>query len=135
MLPMRKYYLDSIFDDFMDDMETTRNPFDIMKCDIYEKDGAYHIEADIPGFKKEDISVECEDGYITISAEKKEENEEKDEDKKYLKRERFYGKTTRKFYVGDIDTNDIKAEFKDGILNIVVPKEEKQPNKKSIDIL
>lgn len=131
MLPMRKYYLDSIFDDFMD----RNDQMDIMKCDIYEKDGAYHIEADIPGFKKEDISVECEDGYITISAEKKEENEEKDEDKKYLKRERFYGKTTRKFYVGDVDTNDIKAEFKDGILNIVVPKEEKQPNKKSIDIL
>ena len=131
MLPMRKYYLDSIFDDFMD----RNDQMDVMKCDIYEKDGAYHIEADIPGFKKEDISVECEDGYITISAEKSTDNEERDEDKKYLKRERFYGKTTRKFYVGDIDTNDIKAEFKDGILSIVVPKEEKQPNKKFINKL
>ena len=134
MLPMRKYYLDSIFDDFMDDMETTRNPFDIMKCDIYEKDGAYHIEADIPGFKKEEISVECEDGYVTISAEKNSENEENDEDKKYLKRERSYSKTTRKFYIGDIDSNEIKAEYKDGILSVVVPKEEKLPNKKTIEI-
>ena len=133
MLPMRKYYLDSIFDDFMDDMDTTRTPFDVMKCDIYEKDGAYHIEADVPGFKKEEISLECEDGYITITAEKNSENE--DSNKKYLKRERNYSKTTRKFYVGDVDSNEIKAEFKDGILNVTVPKQEKLPNKKSIDIL
>ena len=132
MLPMRKYYLDSIFDDFMDDMEP-RYPMETMKCDIYEKDGAYHIEADVPGFKKEEIAVECEDGYVTISAEKNEETE--DSDKKYLKRERNYSKTTRKFYVGDIDSNEIKAEFKDGILSLVVPKQEKLPNKKTIDIL
>ena len=135
MLPMRKYYLDSIFDDFMDDMEPVRGPLDIMKCDIYEKDGAYHIEADVPGFKKEEIAVECEDGYITISAEKNYEHEDSDSDKKYLKRERNYSKTTRKFYVGDINSDDIKAEFKDGILNITVPKQDKLPNKKSIDIL
>ena len=135
MLPMRKYYLDSIFDDFMDDMEPVRGPLDIMKCDIYEKDGAYHIEADVPGFKKEEIAVECEDGYITISAEKNYEHEDSDSDKKYLKRERNYSKTTRKFYVGDINSNDIKAEYKDGILNITVPKQDKLPKKKSIDIL
>ena len=133
MLPMRKYYLDSIFDDFMDDVEPTRYPMEMMKCDIYEKDGAYHIEADIPGFKKEEIAVECEDGYLTITAEKNEEKE--DSDKKYLKRERSYSKNTRKFYVGDIDSNEIKAEFKDGILSLVVPKQEKLSNKKTIDIL
>ena len=133
MLPVRKYYLDSIFDDFMDDMEPMRTPLDVMKCDIYEKDGAYHIEADVPGYKKEEIAVECEDGYVTISAEKNSETE--DSDKKYLKRERNYSKTTRKFYVGDIDSNEIKAEFKDGILKVTVPKQEKLPTKKSIDIL
>lgn len=131
MLPSRKYYLDSIFDNFMD--EGTDN-FDVMKCDVYEKDGAYHIEADIPGFKKDEISVDCEDGYVTISAEKNTENEEKDENKKYIKRERFYGKTVRKFYVGDVDSEKIQAEFKDGMLELVVPKEEKLPNKKSIEI-
>ncbi len=130
MLPSRKYYLDSIFDNFMDGTDN----FDVMKCDVYEKDGAYHIEADIPGFKKDEISVDCEDGYITISAEKNSENEEKDENKKYIKRERFYGKTVRKFYVGDVDSEKIKAEFKDGILELVVPKEEKLPNKKTIEI-
>lgn len=136
MLPMKKYYLDSIFDDFMDEMEPRgpHKPFDMIKCDIYEKDGAYHIEADIPGFKKEEVKVECEYGYVTISAEKNKENEEKDESKKYLKRERFYGKTSRKFYVGDVDSNKIDAEFKDGILTVIVPKEEKLSNKKSIEI-
>ena len=131
MLPSRKYYLDSRFDNFMD--EGTDN-FDVMKCDVYEKDGAYHIEADIPGFKKDEISVDCEDGYVTISAEKNTENEEKDENKKYIKRERFYGKTVRKFYVGDVDSDKIQAEYKDGMLELVVPKEEKLPNKKSIEI-
>lgn len=131
MLPSRKYYLDSIFDNFMD--EGTDN-FDVMKCDVYEKDGAYHIEADIPGFKKDEISVDCEDGYVTITAEKNTENEEKDENKKYIKRERFYGKTVRKFYVGDVDSDKIQAEYKDGMLELVVPKEEKLPNKKSIEI-
>lgn len=130
MLPSRKYYLDSIFDNFMDGTDN----FDVMKCDVYEKDGAYHIEADIPGFKKDEISVDCEDGYVTISAEKNTENEEKDENKKYIKRERFYGKTVRKFYVGDVDSEKIKAEFKDGMLELVVPKEEKLPNKRTIEI-
>ena len=131
MLPSRKYYFDSIFDNFMD--EGSDN-FDVMKCDVYEKDGAYHIEADIPGFKKDEISVDCEDGYVTITAEKNTENEEKDENKRYIKRERFYGKTVRKFYVGDVDSEKINAEYKDGMLELVVPKEEKLPNKKSIEI-
>ena len=131
MLPSRKYYLDSIFDNFMD--EGSDN-FDVMKCDVYEKDGAYHIEADIPGIKKDEISVDCEDGYVTITAEKNTENEEKDENKRYIKRERFYGKTVRKFYVGDVDSEKINAEYKDGMLELVVPKEEKLPNKKSIEI-
>ncbi len=130
MLPSRRYYLDSIFDNFMD----SDSSFDTMKCDIYEKGGAYHIEADIPGFKKEDIQVECEDGYVTITAEKKNEKEEKDEDKNYIKRERFYGKTTRKFYVGEVDSDQVQAQFKDGILELVIPKQEKLPNKKSIEI-
>lgn len=130
MLPSRKYYLDSIFDNFMDGTEN----FDVMKCDVYEKDGAYHIEADIPGFKKEEISVDCEDGYVTIQAEKNAENNQEDDTKKYIKRERFYGKTVRKFYVGDVDEEKIHAEFKDGMLELIVPKQEKLPSKKSIEI-
>lgn len=130
MLPSRRFYLDSIFDNFMD----SDSSFDIMKCDVYEQDGAYHIEADIPGFSKEDIQVECEDGYVTISAEKNSKNEEKDENRSYIKRERFYGKTTRKFYVGEVDSDKIQAKFTNGILELVIPKQEKLPNKKSIEI-
>ena len=128
MLPSKRFYLDSIFDGFMDDVDN----FDVIKCDIYEKDGNYYIEADIPGFKKEEISVECEDGYVTITAEKN--NEVSDSDKQYIKRERFYGKTIRKFYVGNVDNEEISAEFKNGILEIVVPKEEKVVNKRTIEI-
>lgn len=130
MLPSRKYYLDSIFDNFIDGADN----FDAMKCDIYEKDGAYYIEADIPGFKKDEIHIDCEDGYITIVAEKNTENEEQDETRKYIKRERFYGKTMRKFYIGDVDNDKIQAAFKDGMLEVIVPIEEKLPNKKSIEI-
>lgn len=130
MLPSRKYYLDSIFDNFMDG---TQN-FDVMKCDIYEQDGAYHIEVDIPGFQREEISVDCEDGYVTIQAEKKSSSSEQDETKNYIKRERFYGKTVRKFYVGDVDQEEIQAEFKDGMLQLIVPKQEKLPSKRSIEI-
>ena len=130
MLPInRRYYLDSIFDNFMD---ATDN-FDVMKCDIYEKDGVYHIEADIPGYKKDEINVDCEDGYITITASKNTENELV-ENKNYIKQERFYGKTVRKFYVGDVDSEQIQAKFMDGVLELVVPKQEKLPNKKSIEI-
>lgn len=128
MLPSKRFYLDSIFDGFMDDVDN----FDVIKCDVYEKDGNYYIEADIPGFKKEEISVECEDGYVTITAEKN--NEVSDSDKQYIKRERFYGKTIRKFYVGNVDNEEISAEFKNGILEIVVPKEEKVVNKRTIEI-
>lgn len=128
MLPSRRFYLDSIFDGFMDGVDN----FDVIKCDVYEKEGNYYIEADIPGFKKEEISVECNDGYVTIVAEKN--NEYSDNDKQYIKRERFYGKTVRKFYVGNVDNDKISAEFKDGILEIVVPKEEKTDNKRVIEI-
>ncbi len=126
MLP-RKFYLDSIFDNFIDERD-----IDSMKCDIYEKDGNYHIEADIPGINKKDINVECNDGYLTISATK--EHEEKTEEKNFIRQERFYGSMQRKFYVGNVEEDKIQAEFKDGVLKIVVPKEDKEKNKKVIEV-
>lgn len=126
----RRFYLDDIFDDFV---PTRRN--DNMKCDIYEKDGDYHIEMDIPGFKKEDISIEVDDGYLTISAEKNYENNEEDEDRNYIRRERSYNSYKRSFYLGDLDQDSIEAKFNDGMLNITVPKKEVSNNKKKIDII
>lgn len=125
----RKFYLDDIFDDFI-----TSKKEQAMKCDIYEKNGSYHIEMDIPGFDKKDISLEVKDGYLTIKAEKTEENNEEDTDKNYIRRERSYGKYERSFYLGDLDQDKIDAEFSNGMLKIVVPKKETIDNKKIIEI-
>ena len=121
MLP-RRFYLDDIFDDFMPTMQD-----DNMKCDVYEKDDKYHIELDTPGFNKEDINIEVKDGCLVITAEKKEETEDKD--KNYLRRERSYGKYQRSFNLGDLDSENIEAEFKNGILKITVPKKAEAPKK------
>ena len=125
----RKFYLDDIFDEMMLPKKEQH-----MKCDIYEKDGNYHIEMDVPGFDKKDISIEANDGYLTITAEKNSEDEEKNENKNYIRRERVYGKVERSFYLEDLDQDKIDAEFKNGILNIVVPKKEETSNKKRIEI-
>lgn len=125
----RRFYLDDIFDEMMLPKKEQH-----MKCDIYEKDGNYHIEMDVPGFDKKDISIEANDGYLTITAEKNSEDEEKNENKNYIRRERVYGKVERSFYLGDLDQDKIDAEFKNGILNIVVPKKEETSNKKRIEI-
>ncbi len=121
------------FDDMFDDFLTSRKEQN-MKCDIYEKDGNYHIEMDIPGFNKEDISVETKDGYLTITADKKQEQTEEDKDKNYIRRERVYGKYERSFYLGDLDEDHIDASFENGMLNITVPKKEVVDTKKVIEI-
>ena len=124
----RKFYLG---DDFLDDFFEPAVK-DQMKCDIYEKDGNYHIIMDTPGYDKDDIKIECDNGYLTISAETK--SEENEENKNYIRRERRYGKFSRSFYVGDVDTDSIEAEFKKGTLKICVPKVEDKPTKKQIEI-
>ena len=125
----RKYYLEDFFDDFV-----TQKDNSIMKCDIYESNGNYNIEMDIPGYNKEDITIECEDGILTISAEKNNESEEKDENKKYIRRERVYGKVSRTFNFSDIDEEGISAEFVNGILKVMVPKTTKKETKRVIEI-
>lgn len=127
MLP-KKMFLDDMFDSFLES-ETTKS----MKCDIYESENAYNLELDIPGFNKNDIKIEYNKGTLTIGAEKKQEKEEK-EDKKYIRRERFYGKVSRSFYLGDIDEDGIKAEFRDGTLKVVAPKKDENISKKVINI-
>ena len=125
MLPDR--FFESMFD-----LEP-RNSREKMECDIYEEDGNYVVEATVAGFKKEDIKVEAEDGSIIISASTNEDEE--DTSKKYLRRERhFKSECKRAFYLGDIDEENIKASFNNGVLKISVPKKEIQSNKKLIDI-
>ena len=122
-----KFYLDDFFDDFMPDNKMVN-----MNCDIYEKEGKYNVVLDIPGFDKKDIKIDVENGYLTVKAYRKEENDEKD--KHYIKRERVYGSFKRQFYIGDVDSEEIKAEFKDGTLKIIVPKVEENRSKKTIAI-
>lgn len=123
----RSFYLDDMFDSF--EPVVRKNDF---KCDIYEKDNVYHVEMDIPGFAKDEVKIECDNGYLTITAEKS--NESNDEDKNYIRRERVYGSIKRSFNFGDINEDEIKAEFNNGMLNITIPKAEVKETKKIIDI-
>ena len=101
-------------------------------CDIYLEDGKYHVEMDLPGYNKEDIHLEAHKGSIIITA-KKETKEEEKEGKKYVRRERTFGRVERSFYLGDIDDENISADFKDGILKVTIPTKA-EPDKKSITI-
>lgn len=127
LLP-KKFY----FDDFLEDFFPENNNWNNMKCDIYEKDDKYHIILDVPGLEKENIKIDCTDGYLTIEASK--EEEATDENKNYIRKERSYGHYKRQFYVGNINTADIKAEFKHGVLKIIVPKKEEEKSKNIIEI-
>ena len=110
----------------------------LMRTDIKETDGGYELVIDMPGFKKDDVQAELKDGYLTITAQTKTESEDKDEKGTYVRKERFSGKCSRTFYVGDdIEEDDIKAKFEDGTLKIDVPKKQEQPKleeKKTISI-
>ena len=110
MLPSRFY------EDMLEDIDFSKG----MNCDIYEKDGMYHLEMDLPGFKKDEIKIECHKGTITIRA-KKVFNKEEHEGKKFLRRERRFNNVERSFYLGDIDDEKINASYNDGTLKIVVP--------------
>ena len=135
LMPRRDF--DLFGDDFFRDDFFKGEKNNLMKTDIKETENSYILDIDLPGYKKEDIKVDVTDGYLTINA--KVSNEKHDEQKgKYVRRERFMGECTRSFYVGDdIKEDEIKANFKNGILNLEVPKvkpEEKKSNKKYIEI-
>lgn len=104
----------------------------LMNTDILESDNGFELHIDLPGFKKEDIKLSADGGYLTVSAEHNENNDEKDDNGKYIRRERYSGSCSRSFYVGeDLKKEDIKAKFDNGILSITLPKQEKQlPEKK-----
>ena len=108
-----------------------------MKTDIRENENSYVIDVDLPGFEKKDIRIDVDGGYLNINAKTDSSNDE-EEKGKFIRRERYYGECSRSFYIGDdVDEDDIKATFKNGILSLEVPKvteEEKKPEKKYIEI-
>ena len=100
----------------------------VMKTDVKETDAGYEVDIDLPGFKKDEISAKLDDGYLTISASKGLDKDEKNKEGKYIRKERYSGACSRSFYVGDAVTEeDIKGEFKHGILKLFVPKKEAKP--------
>lgn len=123
-----KLYFDDSISSFLEGDHSS------MKCDIYEKENKYFVEMDIPGFKKDEIKIECDKGNLIITAAKEEKENIEDEDKNYLRRERIYNKYSRSFYLGDISEDEISAKFNDGTLTVVVPKKHEVDTKKYIDI-
>ncbi|MBQ9112980.1 MAG: Hsp20/alpha crystallin family protein [Clostridia bacterium] len=98
------------------------------KTDIRETEQAYILEAELPGFSKEDIRAEVRNGYLTIHAEQKTDKDEKDEKNNYIRRERSYGSFTRSFDLDGIRSDEITASYKDGVLSLTLPKEQKKPD-------
>ncbi len=95
----------------------------LMKTDVRELDGSYELDVDLPGFKKDEVTVDLQDGYLTISAAKALDKDESDQKGKFLRQERYTGSMSRSFYVGDdVESTDICAKYEDGILKISVPK-------------
>lgn len=95
----------------------------LMKTDVRELDGSYELDVDLPGFKKDEVTVDLQDGYLTISAAKALDKDESDQKGKFLRQERYAGSMSRCFYVGDdVESTDICAKYEDGILKISVPK-------------
>ena len=127
---------EDLFDSFFEDFaRPTRNvarynapAANVMRTDVKETETGYELDVDLPGYKKENVQVELKDGCLTVTAKTAQSKDEKDENGRYIRRERYSGTCSRAFYVGeDIEQNDIKAKFEDGILKLSVPKKEAKP--------
>ena len=136
MLP--SIFRDNLFDDMFDfdfDKEFNRmmrplygkHAQNMMKTDVRETGNSYELDIDLPGFKKDEITIQLDNGYLSISASKGLDKDEENKNGKYIRRERYAGAMNRTFYVGDnLTQQDIQAKFEDGILKISVPKKDVQ---------
>ena len=102
-----------------------KNVSRLMKTDVRETEGTYELDVDLPGFKKEDVELSFDNGYLTISAKKSLNKDEKNKEGQYIRQERYAGSMSRSFYVGEsVPQSDIKAKFEDGVLRISIPKQD-----------
>ena len=146
MLP--SIFSENLFDNFFDDDFMMpafggRNALygkhakNLMKTDVRETETSYEVDVDLPGFKKDEITLELKEGTLTISAAKGLDKDEKDKDGKYIRQERYAGSCSRSFYVGtDLQPKDVSAKFTDGILELTFPKEapKKEPDVTRVEI-
>ena len=136
---MPSIFGENLFDDFFDDdfsmfpALTGRNPLygknakNLMKTDVRETENTYELDIDLPGFKKDEISIDLKDGYLSISAAKGLDRDQEDKKGKYIRQERYAGDCSRSFFVGEgVEPKDVSAKFEDGILKISLPKQVKK---------
>ena len=128
---------ENLFDDFFDDFDAfdkrlfgRKSPLygkhakNLMKTDVKEKKNEYVVSIDLPGFKKEEINVDLRDGYLTVSASKGMDKEEKNEDARYIRQERYTGACSRSFYVGEVKPEEVHCKYEFGVLRISIPKKD-----------
>lgn len=124
-----------MFDDFMDDFAFPnvdkvlygKHASNLMKTDVKETDSGYEVDIDLPGFKKDEIQMQLENGCLTVSAAKGLNKDEKNEDGRYVRRERYAGSVSRSFYVGEnVTEKDIHPKYENGILSFKMPKDDKK---------
>ena len=131
MLP--RIFGENLFDDFfngfdMAPMWNGRNPLygkrakNLMKTDVRETENSYELDVDLPGFKKDEVKVALQDGYLTISAAKGLDKDEEDQKGRYIRQERYAGACSRSFYVGDVKPEEVAAKYAHGVLKISLPK-------------
>ena len=130
----RNYYglRDSLFDNIFFPYEHKEN--NMMKTDVKENENDYELQVEVPGVNKENISIDYENGYVTIAAKANKSKDEKDKEGNYIRRERYSGSYSRSYYVGDVDRESIKAKLDNGVLSIIVPKAKAEEQKKAIAI-
>ena len=137
MIPKKRNDFNLLEDMFEIDPFFSRESSKVMQTDIEEKHDKYLITIDLPGYEKENIRIDIEDGYLNVHAKVDSRNDE-EEKGKFVRKERYFGECSRSFYVGDdITETDVKASFKNGILRLEIPKKEEKkaiPEKKYIEI-
>ena len=134
---MPSIFGENLFDEFFGDWDREMRRMDRqlygknaareMKTDVHEHEDHYEVDIDLPGFKKEDITLELQNGYLTITANRSEDLDEKDNEGRYIRQERCTGSCARSFYVGEnLKPTDVAAKFENGILELKLPKADKQ---------
>lgn len=142
-------FAENLFDDWMDfpefgnfgDIDKKlygKHASHVMKTDVKEHENQYEVDIDLPGFKKDELDISLENGYLTVSASKGLNKDEKDTKGRLIRQERYSGSMQRSFYVGEeVEVEDIKAKFENGVLELTIPKKEPKkelPQKKQIAI-